>query len=136
MFERFALLKSLLSGDISIKDFFDKNDEITSREWGKLLGGLGIGDALGFAVGGAIGGGGNTSGGGAGRGGSGKAIEAVSVPTAAYGGAGVVKSDNRDQRQTNYITINTTTVSTADQIASSVVGGITRSRYADRGLIM
>lgn len=136
MFERFALLKSLLSGDISIKDFFDKNDEITSREWGKLLDNLGLGDPFSGAVGGAIGGGGSASGGGAGRGGSGKAIEAVSVPSAAYGGAGVVKSDNRDQRQTNYITINTTTVSTADQIASSVVGGITRSRYADRGLIM
>lgn len=136
MFERFALLKSLLSGDISIKEFFEKNDEITSREWGKLLDNLGLGDPFSGAVGGAIGGGGSASGGGAGRGGSGKAIEAVSVPTAAYGGAGVVKSDNRDQRQTNYITIHATTMSTADQIADSVVGGITRSRYADRGLIM
>lgn len=136
MLERFALLKSLLSGDISIKEFFEKNDEITSREWGKLFNNLGIGDALGFAAGGAIGRGGNTSGGGAGRGGSGKAIEAVSVPTAAYGGAGVVSTDNRDQRQTNYITIHATTMSTADQIADSVVGGITRSRYTDRGVIL
>lgn len=81
-------------------------------------------------------GGGGRAGSGAGRGGSNKAIEAVTTPMAAYSGAGVVNTDNRDQRQTNHITINTTTVSTADQIASSVVGGITRSRYVDRGVVI
>lgn len=127
-------LLQLVTGDITWDEWLSGEKKRNQENYDEYMDWITGGRYSGSKASGS--GGGGQSSGGAGRGGSDKAIEAVSTPTAAYGGAGVVNTDNRDQRQTNYITINTTTVSTADQIASSVVGGITRSRYADRGVLI
>lgn len=62
-------------------------------------------------------------------------IQAVSIPASAYRNSSV-KNDNRDQRQTNNITINTNTMQTASEIAYTVANTLTNTRYVNRGAVI